>query len=231
MFAVHRAADVITSPPVTGLSRQDQQSFEQLAILFDLKPGTSEYTHLRDNVVASTGKYYAYRAVTLLHVLPGTLILLMGLAQFSPWVRAHHMAFHRISGRVLLAAIIVAGLSGLFFGLVVPYGGMLESTATAFFGGFMLFAAARAFVLVRRRDIARHREWMIRMFSVAIGIAVMRMLAIVAVLVVKAGPAVVNPRATGLLLWVGWSLSLAVAELWIRRTRGGGLAAISLRGG
>jgi len=215
-FALHRGGDVLMSSSSADLSPIDRRSFEQLAALFDLKPGTSEHAQLRGEIVASAGKYYAYPATTLLHVLPGALILLLGLAQFSPWIRSHYIGFHRISGRILLAAIVAAGLSGLFFGLVVPYGGLLESTATATFGGFLLFAAARAYVLIRRRDIARHREWMIRMFSVAIGIAVIR---VMSVAVVAGGPAMFNPRAAGLLLWLGWSLSLAVAELWIRRTR------------
>ena len=219
LFALHRGADVMTSPAGTELSRQDQRSFDQLAAMFNLSPGTDEHSRLRSEMVAASGKYTAYRATTLLHVLPGALILLMGLAQFSPWVRAHHIGFHRISGRILLAAIVAAGLSGLFFGIVVPYGGLLESTSTAFFGGFMLFAAARAFVLIRRRDIARHREWMIRMFAVAVGIAVMRVMTVVTVFVLHGGPGAFNSRAAGLLLWLGWSLSLAVGEFWIRLTR------------
>ena len=41
-------------------------------------------------------------------------------------------------------AAVVAAVSGLFFGIAVPYGGFAETSATAVFGGLMLVAAMPA---------------------------------------------------------------------------------------
>ncbi len=120
------------------------------------------YARLEAFLDSATRKFSIYPVTTLLHVLPGALILALGLLQFSRRVRSRHPALHRVSGRVLLSLALVFVFASFFFGLFDPYGGALEASATVLFGGFLLFAGARAYAAIRRRDIARHREWMIR---------------------------------------------------------------------
>src|SRR6185369_668614 len=106
----------------------------------------------------------------------------------------------------------------LFFGLLMPYGGGMEASAIGLFGCFFLLAATRAYLAIRRRDVACHREWMIRMFAAALAVAFMRLIAMA--VVVAAGAQGLGRDAAGLTMWAGWLLTLAAAELWIRRSRG-----------
>jgi uncharacterized membrane protein len=156
--------------------------------------------------------------MTMLHILPGGLILLLAPFQFSARIRNRHIRFHRWSGRVLVGSAVVSALAGFYFGLRMPYGGAGEAAAIVLFGAILLAAVTRAVVAIRRGDVARHREWMIRAFAAAVGIATIRVVGMV--LDVLLTPAGVGPADVFVLsLWTGWTLTLAAAEAWIRYTR------------
>lgn len=157
--------------------------------------------------------------MTMLHILPGGLLLLLAPFQFSPRIRNRHIRFHRASGRVLVGSAVVSALAGFYFGLRMPYGGSAEAAAIVVFGGILLVSVTLAVIAIRRGDVARHREWMIRAFAVAVGIATVRVVGMV--LDVLLTPAGVGPADVFVLsLWTGWILTLAAAEAWIRYTRG-----------
>ena len=164
------------------------------------------------------GRFRDDPLMTMLHILPGGLLLLLAPFQFSRRIRSRRIRFHRGSGRVLVASAVVSALAGLHFGLRMPYGGTAEAAVIAVFGAILLVSVTLAVVAIRRGDVARHREWMIRVFAVAVGIATVRVVGMV--LDVWLTPAGVGPADVFVLsLWTGWILTLAVAEGWIRYTR------------
>lgn len=163
-------------------------------------------------------RFAAHPFLTLLHVLPGGLLLALGPLQFSRRIRNRHIRFHRGSGRLLVLATLVVIGTALYFGLLMPYGGPSEALATALFGGFGLAAVIRAYRAIRSGQVARHREWMIRAFAVAIGVSTIRVVGAVFDLVLT--PAGYRPpEIFAISLWSGWLLTLGAAELWIRSTR------------
>lgn len=117
----------------------------------------------------------------------------------------------------MLATFVVVS-TALYFGLVMPYGGLSEAMAAATFGGFCLAAMGRAYLAIRRRQVALHREWMMRAFAIAIGISTIRVVGGVFDIVLT--PAGYRSQELFVLsLWSGWLLTLGAAELWIRYTR------------
>ena len=155
--------------------------------------------------------------IVLVHVVTGAVFLSLGLLQFSTRFRSRHLQFHRWSGRLLVALAIVAGLSGIWLGAVEPYS-PTERLPSAAAGALFLTAPAIAVVAVRRGDVARHREWMIRFFAVGVGIVAIRLVAPVIIWVMR--PAMFRD-VIGLTFWAGWIVSLTAAEAWIRWTRAG----------
>lgn len=162
--------------------------------------------------------FATHPVITRLHILPGGLFLLLAPLQFSSRIRTRHLRFHRWSGRLLMLAAIVTALSGLFFGLLMPFGGRMESVAIALFGGLLLFAIVRGFRAIRSGRVALHREWMIRAFALAIAISTVRFV----------GPVVDYAFTPGgmragdvfaLSVWIAWVLTIAAAEAWIRYSR------------
>jgi uncharacterized membrane protein len=186
----------------------------------DVGPGTKDYARLETIYVATSRKYSAQPTLTLVHVASGMLILLLAPLQLWERFRMRHLRVHRFCGKVVLGAAVGLAVSGTYFGWVEPTGGNLEATAVAVFGGFFVVAGGRAYILIRRGDVVRHREWMMRMFAVALGSSTIRLVALVSLAALNGGPDMINRRSVGFVFWLGWLLTLSFAELWIRRHRG-----------
>lgn len=201
--------------PPPELSSLDRGSMIFMAALIGFEPESELYREVEIQNRRFLGKFYRFPATTLLHVLPAILFLLLAPLQFSRSIRSRHPRWHRWSGRVIVATAIPVGLSGLFFGLVMPFSGALEASAIALFGGLFFVAAIRGFLAIRRRDIVHHREWMIRLFAVALGVSTVRLAGTVLAVLTLEGP----EAWFGHSVWIGFGLTVAFAEWWIRRTR------------
>jgi len=225
--AIERSLDASSvladGKPASGIARLDERRLTLFAGLFGVSQESPEFMQMRASVARATGKFHEHPRKTIFHVVAGSLFLTFALLQFAPSIRTRHPALHRNSGRVLLVLVLALSLSGLYFGLFHPYAGALERSAVAVFGGFMLFAGSRAWIAIRRRQVALHREWMIRMFATGLAIACIRVFAALASFVIPVGPELVAPQTFGLTLWGGWVATLLAAEGWIRATRGSAL--------
>lgn len=201
--------------PRPELSRFDSLNIVNSAPLYRARPGSPEFQTIDRETRRFNRKFSEYPGATLLHILPAALFMLLAPFQFSRRIRARHIRVHRWSGRLLIALAIPIGISGLFFGLFMPFAGTVEASAIGFFGGLFLFSVARAFIAIRRADVPRHREWMIRMLGIALGVSTVRLVGLVLALLTRESPHV----WFGLSVWIGFALTLAVAELWVRATR------------
>src|SRR6267143_6141129 len=112
-----------------------------------------------------------YPFLTLVHIVPGLLFMVLGPLQFSSTIRARHLRLHRWSGRIFVICGVVIGISALVMSFDMPaIGGLNQAAATTLFATFFLFALYKAFWHIRRREVALHREWMIRAFSVGLAV-------------------------------------------------------------
>ena len=179
-----------------------------------------------ERIAAFDRRFAMHSVATLLHIIPGGLFLLLLPLQFVAAIRRRHPIFHRWLGRGLVIAAVAAALPGMYFGLRMPYGGVGEAIAIAGVGGWLLAALSSAVVAIRRGDVARHRQWMIRAVAVALGISTVRLVA--APLDFLLLPYGIGPEKVLVLsLWAGWAITFASAEWWIRRTRPRESAALS----
>jgi len=216
--ALQRAAQTVwpsRRAPGETLTGFEHRSLELLAALGDVVPGTPTYQRMATDVADFGRTYETHPRNTLLHVLPGALLMLLAPLQFSKRIRNRYLSFHRWLGRCLLVLVMVIGWSAFYLGLLSPFAGTPESLTILVFGGLFVFSAGRAFLAIRKGDIERHRAWMTRMFALAIGISTARVvMMILAMIVVGRLREIFVPS-----LWIGWVGSLLVAEYWIRRTR------------
>ena len=160
-----------------------------------------------------------YPFLTLIHILPALLFLLLGPLQFNQTFRQRHLQWHRWSGRVLLVCGLIVGVSALVMSFGMPaIGGVNQAAATTLFALFFLFALGKAFRHILRREIVLHREWMIRAFSIGLAVATIR--PIVAVFFATSRFSGLTPREFfGTAFWIGFVLHLIAAEAWIQWTR------------
>jgi uncharacterized membrane protein len=172
-------------------------------------PALAQFTALDD-------LFARYALLTLVHILPGLLFVTLGPLQFSSSLRARHPLWHRVSGRVFLAASLTIGISALAMSFVMPaIGGPVQAAATAIFSAYFLFSLGRAFWHIRRRETARHRRWMIRAFSTGIAVATIR--PIIGIFFATSRVTGLTPRDFfGFAFWLGFLLHLVLTEWWLR---------------
>jgi uncharacterized membrane protein len=160
-----------------------------------------------------------YPRLTLIHIIPGLLFMLLGPMQFSSSIRARHLRWHRWSGWVFVVCGFVIGITALIMSFGMPaIGGVNQAAATTLFGSYFLVALTRAFWLIRRREIALHREWMIRAFSIGLAVATIR--PIIGIFFATSRLSGLTPREFfGIAFWIGFVLHLMAAEAWIHATQ------------
>jgi hypothetical protein len=155
--------------------------------------------------------FAAHPGLTLVYILPGLLFMLLAPLQFAA-------RLHRWIGRVVLSFALVIGGSALLMSFRMAVGGVNEIAATVLFDLFLL-CLAKGYSAVRRRDFGVHREWMIRMFGIALGIATTR--PVMGVFFATSRLTHFTPREFfGIAFWIGFSTTLIAAESWINYTRG-----------
>jgi len=159
--------------------------------------------------------FRAHAALTWTHILSGSLVLLLAGLQFASRLRPHYVPLHRWSGRLLLLAALPAAGSGALLQARSPYGGALAASAIYFFAAYFLFALARAYLAIRHGDLMGHREWMIRMFVIVLGVGGVRAVALPLVALTGQRPLAL----VGAAFWLGLGGLALLGEVWLRVTR------------
>jgi hypothetical protein len=156
--------------------------------------------------------------LTLAHITPGLLFMVLGPLQFSKGLRARRPALHRWTGRIFLVCGLAIGATALVMSPQMAIGGANEIAATMVFAMLFLFALAKGFVHIRARRPALHREWMIRAFAIGLAVATIR--PIVGVFFATSRLTHLTPHDFfGTAFWLGFTMHLIAAEAWINYTR------------
>jgi uncharacterized membrane protein len=179
--------------------------------------------HLRDGTIPDdpyARNYVLHPWPAALHIVPGLIYLLGAPVQLSAGFRRKHLTLHRRMGRIILLSGIVAGTLALVIGISHPFDGMAEGSAAVVFAVWFLVCLVLAFAAVRRRDIARHRRWMIRAFAAGIGIGAIRLWVGIlgAVQSTMTGTMAMSPQqgTYGIAFWLGFTSTVVVGEWWLR---------------
>jgi len=154
-------------------------------------------------------------ALTFVHILPGALFLGLASFQFARRVRQQHLQFHRWSGRVLVVCGLIIGVSALIMSFTMNIGGPNETAATTLFAIVFLICLVKAYLYIRRKEVERHREWMIRAFAVGLGVATTRPI----VGMFFAFRRMTPREFFGIAFWLGFTITFLAAEAWIDYTR------------
>jgi len=157
--------------------------------------------------------YMAHLTPLMLHVGGAVVALSLGPWQFVRRLRSRWSSVHRLTGRVYVLAVLAAGVGGL---LLAPttHTGRLAGLAFGLLALGTLASTAMAYVAIRRRQIARHREWMTRSYAfIFTGVSFRLWVFVLTVLGLGFDTAYVVGA------WIAWPINLAVAEVLLRRGR------------
>lgn len=153
--------------------------------------------------------------LTLIHILPGGLFLALTPLQFSRNFRREHLQLHRWSGRLLVICGLIIGTSALIMSYRMNIGGPNETAATTLYAIVFLICLIKAYLFIRRRQVTRHREWMIRAYGVGLGVAATRPI----VGIFFAFRRLTPHEFFGIAFWLGFTITFLAAEAWVDYTR------------
>ena len=157
----------------------------------------------------------ASRLPLIVHGVTGTAFAVLGAFQFPTALRRSRRTWHRRTGRLLVPLGLFAAGSALWLTLFYPNlydTGALLTAIRLTFGTAMVASIVVAYSAIKRRNIARHRAWMIRAYALALGVSTQ-------IFTLGFGQAIVGDTrtSTALLVGAGWVINLAIAEWVIRR--------------
>ena len=157
--------------------------------------------------------FAARKALTLAHVIPALIFVLLLPLWFSAKIRRNKPLHRRISWSLFALGAIV-GLTAIPM-VANPVGGATELSAIIVFDGIFLFSFARAFTLFRKRE-PHYREWMLRAIAVLLGIATTR--PIMGIFFATARLTHLEPRQFfGIAFWIGFGVTYLAGEWYLRR--------------
>ena len=165
--------------------------------------------------IPDTENYIANPVPITLHVVGGSLMMLIGPLQVNSKLRLRRRFLHKLLGRVFWLAGMVTGASAIWMAVHFPFiSGLTTFLSNIVFGILLLGSLIAAMVYVRKGDIARHRAWVLRSYALALGPATQRLLFMPYFLVFGLS----EDPILGLLLILGWVINFAVLEIGILKS-------------
>jgi uncharacterized membrane protein len=149
------------------------------------------------------------------HAFFSAIALFIGPLQFHRDLLSRRRALHRILGKVyVIAAILGAGFSGFYLALY-SFGGWVTHA------GFGLLSIATtvttfvAYLKIKDRKVAQHREWMIRSYSLIFAAVTLRIWLPLLIFWFNG-----NFRPAYLLVaWLSWVPNLVAAEIYLVKSK------------
>jgi uncharacterized membrane protein len=166
-------------------------------------------------VTANSLRFVVSPIPVVLHLISVTIFSLLGAFQFSPGLRCRWPVWHRVAGRILVVAGLVAALSGLWmasFYAIVPADSVVLHALRLLFGSAMAVSIVLGQLAVRRGNIAQHQGWMRRAYAIGLGAGTQALILIVPAVAVGKP----DPDRLALLMGAAWLINLSIAEWLIR---------------
>lgn len=169
---------------------------------------------LTDQLPSDAIRFNAVPWALFLHSLGGMAFGILGPVQFSGAMKKRFGKFHRISGRIFVIAGMMLGLSAIRLLVEFPDASTwVLVTARAVAGLGLIMALTLALLAIINRDIARHRDWMIRAYAIGMGAATIAFIQLPIFLI--RGKAL-EGYVADIAFVLSWVINLTIAELVIR---------------
>lgn len=162
--------------------------------------GSALHPDMEANFLANASAIYT-------HVFASIAALTLGPFQFSNKLRQKRPALHRWMGRgYLVVGVLVGGLSGLYMSRHA-FGGPVAQLGFATLAVLWLYTGGRAYLSIRSGELADHRKWMLRNFSLTMAAVTLRIY-----LPLSMAAGIEFTLAYPVIAWLCWVPNLALAE-------------------
>ena len=152
-----------------------------------------------------------YYPLLVIHMIGGTVTMLTMVLQVWPWLRQHHPKVHRLSGRIYFVSMLISASMGLIVLWWAPQPGKLGALCSLVFWLATTIAGYRA---IRRRDVVKHRRYMLYSFAIAANNWGFFVLLGILSLGIQFDIAYYQEGAR----WIPWIGNLMLVQWWLQRT-------------
>lgn len=161
-------------------------------------------------MVGLDNAFASHSALTLAHIVPALLFVLVApLAVFRRFER------WRWPLRFVYPTGVVVGLTAYAMNRYAV-GGRIEQAAVLLFDTLFLFSLLRSWRYARQGLTALKRRWLLRAIAVLLGIATTR--PVMGVFFATSRATHLTPQQFfGIAFWIGFSINVAIFEIWQRR--------------
>lgn len=186
------------------------------AVIFWIVAATPYFTTQREAFGDVPEAYWDRRFILWGHILGGTLAMFTGPIQLWLGETRRRLPLHRTLGFVYLAGVAITCVAAFALSLTATFGPVYAS------GLFFLTAACAtftvfAYVAIRKRDFAQHREWMIRSYVMIFAFVVFRAIFVATEALGIGGTSDDGTfLRLGLAAWACWSVPLFITELFLQ---------------
>lgn len=150
------------------------------------------------------------------HALGGASFGIIGPLQFAGVLQRRYGRLHHVLGRVFMLAGVMLGGSGLGLFLQVPNSATpILDCARVLAGLALMGSLGLSLGAIRRRDIARHKAWIIRAYAIGMGSGAVA-LVMFPIYLIKGAP--LEGVISDLVFVGAWLICIGVAEAVVRRT-------------
>lgn len=149
------------------------------------------------------------------HMIPGIVFYVCLPLQFMKSVRNKYPKTHRISGFLVILSSTFLVTTAFIFAFFYPYVGFKEQVPTVFYSTIYIWCLYMAIKCVKQKQYFKHREWMVRVFSMGLGIYTVRVW--YSLFLHFSDQTSLEFFATS--FWIGMAFNLVVSEIWINLSR------------
>jgi len=152
-----------------------------------------------------------YQIAFFSHVYSSIFVLILGIFQFSAFVRTKFTHSHKLMGKFYIALILfLAGPSGLIMGYYAN-GGLVAKVSFCLLAVLWIVFTYKAYKHAINKDWKKHRNFMSRSYALTLSAISLRLFKWIIVTLFE-----FPPMDTYIIVaWLGWVLNWAIVELVI----------------
>ncbi len=159
-------------------------------------------------------RYSAYLPAFYIHILTGSIVLILGIFQLSKWIRARYTAWHRTSGKVYIFVILIfTAPSGLVMSFYAN-GGLAAGIGFALLALLWWFFTLKGFKNAKQKNWDVHRGFMLRSYALTFAAVTLRLYSFFFALAGYRGEFIYI-----IVAWLSWVPSLILMEIYLRQRR------------
>ena len=170
-------------------------------------------SHSTPPQMAALDKWFgSHAALTLAHIVPALFFVLV--TPFFVFRKSNETGW--LDYTLLTLGLVVGGTAYAMSRYSV--GDWVERSAVLLFNTLFLYSLYRAYLYLRRGELALKRRWLLRAIAILLGIAVTR--PVMGIFFATSPLTHLQPHQFfGIAFWIGFSTSTLIGEFWLRRTQ------------